>query len=96
MDAIEEGKERVEQLITRIAQGMKPASAVSSFVWWSNGSPEQNAEGAHDDAQLPLRIYRGNSWRSMEFRRSDVEGCAASPEMLTKYEGEIAQILAEL
>ncbi|MGA2379833.1 MAG: hypothetical protein ABSG85_11060 [Spirochaetia bacterium] len=96
MSRIDTGKERVEQLIMGLAEEIRPASPVSSLVWWSNGRPETIGASPHDLPNVALRIYRGNSWRSMEFLRSDIDDCGAAPDVLKKYEGEISQILAEL
>ena len=96
MSRIDTGKERVEQLIMGLAEGIKPASPVSSLVWWSNVRPETIGASPHDLPNVALRIYRGNSWRSIEFLRSDIDDCGAAPDVLKKYEGEISQILAEL
>jgi len=96
MGRTDTGKEKVEQLIMGIAQGMAPATAVSSLVWWLPAGLEPAAEKASTLPNVQLRIYRGNSWRAMEFLRSDIDDCGAAPEVLKKYEGEISQILAEL
>jgi hypothetical protein len=90
MTTIDAGKDAVETLIRKIAREASPPIAVSSFVWWSSG------EGETAESRLPLRIYNGNSWRSMDFLTADVEGSAAAPGLLSKYEGDIAQILTEL
>ncbi|MGA2639576.1 MAG: hypothetical protein ABSG21_01585 [Spirochaetia bacterium] len=96
MSRTDTGKEKVEQLIMSLARGMTPPSRVSSLVWWSTATPEAVGDGPHNLPNVPLRIYSGNSWRSMEFLRSDIDDCGAAPEVLKKYEGEISQILAEL
>jgi hypothetical protein len=94
MSRTETGKEKVEQLVMRLAQAMTPPAAVSSLVWWSTEA--LNGESAPDAPRVALRIYRRNSWRSMDFLASDIDGCEAAPELLAKYEGEISQILSEL
>ena len=48
----------------------------------------------HLDA--PLRMYKGNNWRSIGFAGSDIDGSVDDPEMLKKYESEAVQSLAEL
>jgi hypothetical protein len=42
-----------------------------------------------------MRIYRGNHWRSIEFDQSDIRNCVGSPDVLKKYEPELAEILTE-
>lgn len=88
MDRREEGKQRAVQFVTEVARGLKPEVSVSTLLWWPPDRP--------DDGKLPLRLYKGNSWRSIEFAESDIDASSDDPEVLKKYASEIAQVLAEL
>ncbi len=88
MDKREAGRQKAEHLVAEVARGLKQAGPVGTLLWWTPDEP--------DDAKASLRIYRGNSWRAIEFAQSDVDQSADDPAVLKKYEGEIAQALTEL
>lgn len=94
MGIFDEGKERIERFIAQLASDMKRESAAGSFVWWTPATVESSAAGGVA-AMVPMRIYRGNHWRSIEFDQSDIRNCVGSPDVLKKYETELAEILAE-
>jgi hypothetical protein len=96
MSKIDTGKGKVEQLIYGMAQALLPACSITSLVWWSIAQPDSTLDSPHGPPNVPLRIYRGNNWRLMEFLRSDIEDCGGAPEVLKKYEAEISEILMEL
>ena len=96
MEALEAGKRRTEQFILDVAKAMKPEISVDSLLWWGAGSPDSAGAGETKGATVPLRIFKGKCWRSIVFGRSDVEGCVQAADLLKKYEGEIAQVLADL
>ena len=95
MGTLEAGKKRVEQYILEVARGVNQENALGTVLWWPADSSKPNGGGA-PGVEL-LRIYnKGSSWRSMEVARADIDGCVDAPEVLKKYEGEIAQILADI
>jgi hypothetical protein len=94
MGIFEEGKERIERFIAQLASDMKRESAAGSFVWWTPATVESNGAGGAV-AMIPMRIYRGSHWRAIEFDQADVRSCVASPEVLNKYQPELAEILSE-
>ena len=88
MDELEEGKSRAEEFIRELAKASNHEDAVGSLLWWG--------EGSSANAVMALRIYKGNRWGLVELARSDVESCVRAPEVLKKYEGDIARILADM
>ena len=96
MDKSEAGKRNVEEYVTKVARGVKPETALYELVWWPEIRAEAGAGGIPNDTTIPLRVYRGNSWRSIEFAGSDIDGSVGNPELLNKYQGEVAQCLMEL
>lgn len=96
MNRREAGKQRAEQFVTELARGLKREGSVGSLPWWSTGAPELNGVDKPGDMTVHLRICKGKSWRSIGFAGSDIDGCVDDSQVLKKYEGEIAEILAEL
>jgi hypothetical protein len=94
MGIFEDGKDRVERFILQLASDMKRESAAKSFVWWTPATVESTATGGAI-AMIPMRIYQGNHWRSIDFDQADIRSCVGAPEVLKKYEPELAEILAE-
>jgi hypothetical protein len=86
MTETELGKQRSEQFITALAKKLSLDPGQFVLLWWSG----------EEEATIPLRIYKGNSWRLNNFSKSDVDNCVKSPEVLAKYEDEITQILTDL
>ncbi|MGA2614562.1 MAG: hypothetical protein ABSG38_14080 [Spirochaetia bacterium] len=93
MDTHEAGKQRAEQFVTEIVRSLKQDGLVDAFLWWPEVLPEPGGPG---DTTVPLRIYKGNSWRLIGFAGSDIDGSVDNPAVLKKYEDEVAQSLAEL
>jgi hypothetical protein len=100
MDGHEAGKKKAEQFAREILKNLKLDGRVEAFLWWV-ASPA-GAAGVSVEADVPgdppvvMRMYRGNSWRSVEFAASDLDGSTEKPELLKKYEGEISEGLLEL
>lgn len=95
MDTSELGKKRMEELITEQMRSLDHDSGLYTFLWWSP-DPQANRKNTQTEVTVPLRLYKGNSWRLIEFSQSDLNHCSESPELLQKYEGEIKQILMDL
>jgi len=97
MGNMELGRKRVEQYIMEVARETSRADAVGALLWWPVDAPNPDGGAEPDGVTEPLRIFgKGTSWRSMEIARSDIHGCAEAPELLTKYVGEITEILAAI
>jgi hypothetical protein len=103
MDVHDAGKKKVEQFAWDIVKSLKLDGQVDAFLWWLASPPEPagaiEATGAADgtgDPPVVMRMYKGNSWRSVEFAASDIDGSTEKPELLKKYEGEITESLLEL
>jgi hypothetical protein len=99
MNETELGKQRSEQFITEVAKKLDLDSDQFVVLWWSPELPElqgTNEKTGKEEATMPLRIYKGNSWRLKNFSKSDIDNCVKSPEVLAKYEDEITQILTDL
>jgi hypothetical protein len=96
MDKHEAGKRNAEQFVTKITQSTKQDGVVDAFLWWLEIPHEPYGAGGPNDTTVPLRMYKGNSWRSIAFAGSDIDGSMDDPEMLKKYESEIVQSLAEI
>jgi hypothetical protein len=96
MDKREAGKKSVEEFVTKVARGMKQETTPYEFLWWPEIPAEAAGEGMPNDMTIPLRVYKGNSWRSIDFAGSDIDGSADNPDLLNKYENEVAQCLGEL
>jgi hypothetical protein len=96
MNETEPGKQRSEQFVAEVAKKMGLDSGQFTFLWWSPELQGTNQGSGKEDQTVPLRIYRGNSWRMQGFSRSDLENCVKSPDVLAKYEDEITQILTDL
>jgi hypothetical protein len=96
MDTHEAGKQKTEQFVARVARSLKLEGCVDRFLWWPEVLPEPGGTGRPGDTTVPLRLYKGNSWRSIGFAGSDIDGSVDDPAVLGKYEGEVAQSLAEL
>jgi hypothetical protein len=94
MDKREGGMRRAEELVTNAARSMKMEGV--EFLWWPEIPAEPPGAGQPQEAILPLRVYKGNSWRSIEFAGPDIDGCVEDPDLLKKYESEVAQDLLEL
>ena len=69
---------------------------MDAFLWWPEILPEPGGVGWPNDTTVPLRMYKGNSWRSIAFAASDIDRSVDNPEVLKKYESEVVQSLAEL
>jgi hypothetical protein len=96
MDKREAGKQRTEQFVTELVRNLKLEGSVGAYLWWPSGPSKPGDPERPDDTTVPFRIYKGNNWRAIEFAASDVDASVDDPEVLRKYEGEIAQSLAEL
>jgi hypothetical protein len=96
MDGHEAGRQNAEQFVMNVAKGLKQEGQVSALLWWTETGQEPGGAARAGDAPLALRIYKGNSWRAVEFAVSDIDGSMEKPELLTKYEAEITQSLMEL
>ena len=95
MSILETGKNRVERYILEVARGMNREDSVGTVLWWP--TPSDSVHGGGVSGGEILRIYnKGTGWRSMEIARPDLDGCLDHPELLTKYESEVSQILVEL
>ena len=93
MEKHEAGKQKAEQFVTKVMRTMKQDGVVDAFLWWPEILPEP---GGSNDTTVPLRMYKGSSWRSIGFAGSDIDGSVDDPEVLKKYESEVVQSLAEL
>ena len=96
MDGHEAGKQIAEQFVRGVVKSLTPDGHVDAFLWWLASPPTPGGAAGMGAAPLALRMYRGNSWRSVEFAASDIDGSVEKPDVLKKYEGEIAQSLLEL
>jgi len=96
MDKHEAGKQKAKQFVTEIVRSMKRDGVVDAFLWWPESLPEPGGVSRANDTTVPLRMYKGNSWRSIGFTGSDIDGSVDDPEVLKKYESEVVQSLAEL
>lgn len=96
MDKHEAGKQNAEQFVTKIMQSMKQDGVVDAFLSWPEILHEPGGAGGPNDTTVPLRMYKGNSWRSIAFAGSDIDGSVDDPETLKKYESEVVQSLAEM
>jgi hypothetical protein len=92
MDRHEAGKQKTEEFVTKVMQSVKQDAVVDALIWW----PEILPEGRPNDTTVPLRMYKGNSWRSIGFAASDIDRSVDDPEVLKKYESEVVQSLAEI
>ena len=68
MDEHEEGKQKAVQFVTDVMRSIKKEGSVDAFLWWPEALPEAGKEGQPGDTTLPLRIYKGHSWRSIVLR----------------------------
>jgi len=96
MNETELGKQRSEQFIAEVAKKLYLDSGQFALLWWSPELQGTNEKTGKEEATIPLRIYKGNSWRVKNFSKSDIDNCVKSPEVLAKYEDEITQILTDL
>jgi hypothetical protein len=96
MDEHEAGKAKAEQFARDLARSLKQDDSATSFLWWTGEQSQSGRADLTDTPPLVLRMYRGNSWRAVEFSASDIDACAEKPDALKKYESEIAQSLMEL
>jgi len=96
MNETELGKQRLEQFIAEVAKKLGLNSAQFVLLWWSPELQGTNQEIGKEEATMPLRVYKGNSWRLQSFSKSDIDNCVKSPDVLAKYEDEITQILTDL
>lgn len=97
MDRREAGMQRAEDLVTKVARSMKLDGMAYEFLWWPEilAGPAAGA-GRPNDTTMPLRVCKGNSWRSIGFAGSDIDGSVDNPELLNRYESEVVQCLGEL
>jgi len=92
MDGHEAGKKCTERFVTEAVRKLGKEGSVDAFLW----QPEERGGSSRpDDTTVQLRMYKENSWRQVGFAGSDIDGSVDNPEVLKKYEGEIAQALAE-
>jgi hypothetical protein len=96
MNKREAGMHRAEELVTKVARSMKLEGVAYEFLCWPEIPAEPVGAGRPNEATLPLRVYKGNSWRSIGFAGSDIDGSVDNPELLNKYESEVVQCLSEL
>ena len=96
MDKREAGMHRAEELVTKVARSMNLEGVAYVFLWWPEILAEPSGAGRPNDTTMPLRVYKGNSWRSIGFAGSDIDGSVDNPESLNKYESEVVQCLSEL
>lgn len=96
MDTIELGKKRAEEFITEQMRSLDRDSGMYALLWWTPDPLDPDRESTHAQMTVPLRLYKGNSWRLVKFSKSDLDDCAKSPELLQKYEEEIRQALMDL
>jgi hypothetical protein len=96
MDKREAGKQKAEEFVARLAQSLNLDAAAYRLLWWPEIPGEPAGAGRPNDTTMPLRVYKGNSWRSIGLAGSDVDGSVDDPELLKKYESEVAQCLTEL
>ena len=96
MDKREAGKNNVGELVAKLARSMKLDAAVYRLLWWPKILPEPGGADKVNDTTMPLRVYKGNHWSWLEFAGSDVDGSVDDPELLNKYESEVARCLTEL
>ena len=95
MDTREAGKQKAEELVANVMSRMN-GGAVDSFLWWPEIPAETSGAGTPGDTTIPLRVFRGTSWKSIAFAGSDIDASAERPDVLQKYESEIVQCLTEL
>ena len=96
MDKREAGMRRAEEFVTKLAQNMKQGSVAYEFRWWPEIPAGPAGAGGPNDTTMPLRVYKGNSWRSIGFAGSDIDASENDPDVFKKYESEVAQSLLEL
>jgi hypothetical protein len=96
MDTREAGKQNAEDFVTKVVQRLKQDGSVDSFLWWPEISPEPGGPGAPGDTVVPLRVFKGRSWKSIAFAGSDIDGSVDNPRVLDKYEREVEQCVTEL
>jgi hypothetical protein len=96
MDKREAGKQKAEEFVTKVANGMTPNAAVDTFLWWPEILPQPGGTGETNETTMPLRVFKGSSWKSISFAGSDLDASVDRPEVLLKYESEVAQCLVEL
>jgi hypothetical protein len=96
MDKREAGKRKAEELVAKVMSRMNGSGAVDSLLWWPEILPETSGAGTPGDTTIPLRVFRGTSWKSIGFAGSDIDASGERPEVLQKYESEIVQCLTEL
>lgn len=94
MDKREAGMRRAEEFVTNVARGLNQGTV--EFLWWPEIPAEPSGAGGPKGAALPLRLYKGNSWRSIAFAGSDIDGSGDDPDVFKRYESEVAQNLREL
>jgi hypothetical protein len=96
MDVHDAGRLSAERFVRNLIEGTNRGGLVSALLWWAGDSSSPGQETRTGGAPVVLRMYRGNSWRAIEFSASDIDGCVEKLELLEKYEAEITQSLAEL
>jgi hypothetical protein len=96
MDRREAGKQKAEQFVRDLVKGLAQDGLVSALLWWSGGPAAPGGAGSPGEAAVVLRMYRGNSWRAIEFAASDIDGSIEKPELLQKYASDVTQNLTEL
>ncbi len=96
MDKHEAGKQKTEEFVTKVMQNIQQDGVVDALIWWPEILSEPGRADRPNDTTVPLRMYKGNSWRSIGFAASDIDRSVDDPEVLKKYESEVVQSLAEL
>lgn len=79
-----------------MTRGMKQERTPYELLWWPEFPSRAAGAGIAGDTTTPLRVYKGSSWRAIEFAGSDIDSSVDNPELLTRYESDVAQCLREL
>lgn len=96
MDTRETGMRNVEELVMKTARGLDQETAAYELLWWPEIPGQAGGAGLPSDTRVPLRLYKGNSWKSIEFAGSDIDGSVTDSTLLARYEDEVARCLREM